>query len=451
MKRIHFVLVAAVIFSLTSCGVFKKYADNTEMPDNLYGQNELVQSAAAQESIGEVSWRDFFGDACLQALIERALERNTDLAAAKAIAEQAEAMLRSAKLGYLPSISLNPSITLDPDKGYTLPAQGTWGVNGFGSITNRKREAEALALKAADDELATRSALVALVARSYSQLVLLDRELEIVTTTEEIWGKVLDTQIALMENGKAYSTSVNQMKASLYGVTLQKLDIANMIQDMENAICLILRDTPQHIERTHWKSFSLPSRFGTGVPAAMLENRADVRAAGHNLEAAYYVTNQARCAMYPSLTLTGMLGWGTNGKPLSSPVEFITNAVASLAQPLFAQGQLRANLKVSKLQQQIAADVYTQTLLQAGNEVNTALRGYQLAMQKDLIYKQQTAALADAYDGTQTLMSNGKATYIEVLTAQESLLDAQLGEASNIFAGLQSLIDLYESLGGGVN
>lgn len=450
MKKVNIILVAAVIFSLASCGIFKKYADTTEIPDNLYGDSELAVQTAGGRSYGDLSWRELFTDPCLQTVIDSALSRNTTLAAAESVAEQAEALLKSAKLGYLPVISLNPSIYITPDQGYTVPVSGNWGIDGFGSITNRKREAQANALMAQDNMLAARSNLVAMVARAYYQLQLLDRELEIVTTTEEIWGKVLDTQIALMENGRAYSTSVNQMKASLYNVTLQKLDITNMIKDAEAAICLILRQTPRHIERSAWNAYAMPLAVSVDLPATMLEKRPDVRAAGRSLEAAYYVTNQARSAMLPGLTLSGLVGWGTNGAPISNPADMVYNAIASLTQPIFAQGKLRANLKVSKLQQQMAADAYVQTVISAGNDVNAALRSCELVKEKETVYKQQIAALDDAYSATQTLMSNGKATYIEVLTAQESLLNAQLGEVANIFKGRNGLIDLYVSLGGGV-
>ena len=450
MKKLDIVLMAAVIFSLTGCGIFRKYTDTTEIPDNLYGDAELAVQAAEGNSYGDLSWREIFTDPCLQTVIDSALSRNTTLAAAKSVAEQAEALLKSAKLGYLPVISLNPSIYITPNNGYTVPVSGSWGTDGFGSITNRKREAQANALMAQDNMLAARSSLVAMAARAYYQLQLLDRELEIVTTTEEIWGEVLETQIALMENGRAYSTSVNQMKASLYNVTLQKLDIANMIKDAEAAICLILRQTPQHIGRSAWDAYQMPQSVSVDIPATMLEKRPDVRAAGRNLEAAYYVTNQARSAMLPGLTLSGFIGWGTNGAPISNPGDLVYNAIASLTQPIFNQGRLRANLKVSKLQQEMAADAYVQTIISAGNDVNTALRSCELVKEKDVIYRRQVEALDDAYSATQTLMSNGKATYIEVLTAQEALLNAQLGEVANIFEGRNGLIDLYVSLGGGV-
>ncbi len=450
MKKIIALIVSVTLLSLTGCGIFNRYTSDIAAPDDLFGSDALVSEATSIESLGNLPWKEIFKDPLLQPLIDSALVRNTDLAAARLTVLQTEASLKSARLGYLPALSLSPSLNITPDNGYSLPLGLNWGLDGFGSITNRKREAQVLALKSADNEQTVRSQLVASVAELYNELQLLDRQLEIVKTTESIWGKVLETQKALLENGKAYSSSVNQMEASLLGVKMQKLDIANSISDLEGALCLLLRQSPQHICRSEWNTYNMPESLGTGIPAQILENRADVRAAGRSVEAAYYVTNQARAAMFPSLSLSGLIGWGTNGMPIANPGELIYNAIASLAQPLFAQGKLRANLKISQLQQEQAAGAYIQTILNAGNEVNSALRASKLAGEKDVIYKQQVAALEKAYSATQELMNNGKATYIEVLTAQEALLQAQLGEASNLYDGTNSLIELYIALGGGV-
>ena len=449
MKKITFLIAAVSVLILDGCSIFGKYTNETTVPDNIYGTQDVVSKAAQDSSIGLISWREYFADPKLQTLIDSALIRNVDMNAAQLGIRQAEALMKVAKLAYLPSISITPSINIRPDNGYIAPVSGGWNIGGIGTITNRKREAMAITLQTTDQADYVRSTIVATIAKSYNELQLLDRQLEIVTQTEKIWGEVLETQIALMENGRAYSTSVNQMKASLLGVTLQKMDLQNAINDLESAICVLIKESPQHIDRSGWGSYRLPLKIGTGIPASMLENRADVRMAGHNLEAAFYVTKAARAAMLPGLSLTGLVGWGNQGKPISSPTEFISNAVASLTMPIFAQGSIRANIKVSKMQQQIAADQYVQAIVNAGNEVNQALRDCQLAKQKEDIYQEQVATLRDAYSATQELMKNGKASYIEVLTAQETLLSAQLNESTNIFNGESALIDLYLALGGG--
>ena len=147
--------------------------------------------------------------------------------------------------------------------------------------------------------------------------------------------------------------------------------------------------------------------------------------------------------------MQGELGWTNNVGNIVDPGKLLWNAVASLTQPIFARGKLLANLKVNKLTQEDVQNKYVQTVIDAGNQVNEAMADCKAAKEKDVLYKRQVAVLKDAYDGTHELMDNGKASYLEVLTAQESLLNAQLNEAMNLYDGSQALIALYIALGGG--
>lgn len=445
MKHANRIYLLALPLLMTGCALFKPYTGVTSAPDDLFGQ----EVAVSDESPAGMSWREFFTDPDLQSLIDTALARNLDLSVAGLRVEQAEAALKGARLGFLPSLSFTPSFTAIPGQSYSLPLTLDWSNNGLGSIINRKREAVSLADQARDNEQAVRSQLVAAVARAYFQAQMLDRQLEIMESTEQIWSSVYETQKVLMENGKSYSTSVNQMAAALVDVKIQKKDAENRLKDVENTICLMLGKTPQPVKRSSWGSYGLPAALGTGVPAGVLENRADVRAAGRSVEAAYYVSRQALGAMFPSLSLSGLLGWTSEGAAITDPAKMVYNAIAGLAQPVFARGQLSAAYKISKLQQEEAAQNYAQSVIAAGNEVNNALRACQLAEGKDALYKEQVELLLDAYSATRELMSNGKASYIEVLTAQGNLLSAQLGEAANLYEGAIGLIDLYVSLGGG--
>ena len=235
----------------------------------------------------------------------------------------------------------------------------------------------------------------------------------------------------------------------MLNVKIQKSDILREIEDSEASICLMLGMVPGNIRRNPWGEYSIPESICTGLPAQLLENRPDVRSAGRNVEAAYYVTNQARSAMFPSLSLSGLLGWTSQGKAISDPATFIYNAVASLTQPIFARGRLRSNLEVSRLRQEEAAETYTQKVLKAGNDVNRALREINVSKEKDALYKRQVEVLTKAFNATEELMHSGKALYLEVLIAQKDLLGAKLGEASNLYNGSIGLVNLYVSLGGG--
>lgn len=459
MKRVFTILaVSLMCFTFTGCKIYNKYKSQSQISSDIYGTTEDVKEAQADSSIASLSWREFFADPLLQKLIDSAIARNTDLNSARIAVEQSQASLKAAKLGYLPSISFAPSAgvnsflnegSLQPTWTYNLPLQINWDLDLFAVNTNQKRKAQAVLWQTQAREQVVKANLVSSVAQQYCMLQLLDRQLEILLFTDSLWNVSLETQRSLWENGKAYSTAVNQMENSYLNVKTQIVDVRRRIRGVENAICKLLVITPQHIERSSWSSYELPQRIGTGVPAQLLSNRPDIQVADHALEEAFYNTQAARAAFYPKLSLQGLLGWGNNSGMIPNPGALLLNALASLTQPIFAQGKLRANLKISKLSQEDMAQKYVQTVINAGNQVNEALADCQVAREKDSYYKRQVEVLQDAYAGTHELMDAGKANYLEVLTAQESLLSAQINEAANLYEGSRALIALYIALGGG--
>jgi outer membrane protein TolC len=168
------------------------------------------------------------------------------------------------------------------------------------------------------------------------------------------------------------------------------------------------------------------------------------------MEEAFYNTAAARSAFYPSITLNGVAGWTNNsGVGIVDPGKLLLNAVAQLTQPIFARGKLIANKKIAQLTEEDLQKKYVQIVINAGNEVNEAMADCMTARDKHSFYKRQVEVLREAYKGTHELMDNGKASYIEVLRAQESLLDAQLSSAMNTYYGAESVIALYIALGGG--
>ena len=450
MKKKHIIIVAAVSMMLSSCGLYKKYEQKNEIPSDVIG----VPGAASAEA--PLSWREFFTDPLLQQLIDQVLANNTDLASARIAVEQSEASLKAAKLAYLPSLSFAPQGTISSfdyskaSKGYSLPLQINWEVEAFGSITNRKRAAKAVMLQAQCYEVVVHSNLVSTIAQQYSLLQVLDRQLEILLQTDSLWSASLDTQRSLWENGKSYSTAVNQLEASWLDVKTQIVDTRRNIQSVENAICRMLAVSPRHIERSKWGRYALSEKMLPGVSAQLLENRPDIRMANHVMEESFYNTQVARSAFFPTITLSGLVGWTNNGGGVVvNPGSLLLNAIGQLVQPIFSQGKLRANLKISKLAQEDMKRKYVQTVINAGNQVNEALADCQAAAEKHGYYHHQVEVLYEAYKGTHELMDNGKASYLEVLTAQESLLRAQLGEAMNMYSASEALIALYIALGGG--
>lgn len=458
MRKYIAIILAGVV--LSSCGVYKKYQSQKDVPDDVFGSGDsIAQVALNDSSIASISWREFFTDPLLQTLIDSALVHNTDLQSARIAVDQAQASLKAAKLAYLPSLSLNPnaSIYTTMNTGgslsgasytYDIPLQLDWNIGISGSVTVNKRKAQSVMEQAKASREAMQANIISTVAQEYFTLLLLDRELQILIETDSLWNESLETERALWENGKAYSTAVNQMESSCMSVKVQIIETQRSIRNIENTLCKLLAITPRPIARGTWGAYELPLRFGTGVPASLLENRPDIRVADQQLAEAFYNTALARSQFFPSFSLQGILGWTNSGGIIADPGALLLKALASLTQPIFAQGKLRAQLKIAKLNQEDKLNNYVQTVLNAGNQVNECLADCQAVQDKDALYKRQVAVLKDAYEGTHELMESGKASYIEVLTAQESLLSAQLSEAENMYDGAKALIGLYIALGG---
>jgi outer membrane protein TolC len=288
------------------------------------------------------------------------------------------------------------------------------------------------------------------VAQDYFYLQLLDREMEILTQTDSLWKASLDTQIALWQNGKAYSTAVNQQESSYLSVKTQIVDTQREILAVENELCEILAITPQHIERSRWENdtFQL-SVFNFPISAEALLNRPDIRAAEFGLEQAFYNTQTAKAAFFPTVTLSGAAGWTNNNGIVVDPGKLLLTAIASLTQPIFNRGKIKGNYDTAKLTEENTKKKFVQTVIEAGNDVNEALADRKASHDKYGYYRRQVEVLKEAYTGTHELMDAGKASYLEVLKAQESLLDAQLNEVINLYNGAVSVIALYISLGGG--
>ena len=438
---------------LSSCGIYTKYQPAETTPDNLYGEEVAVDDTT---NFGNVNWRELFTDPQLQALIEQGLQNNTDLRSAQLQIEEAEAALMSAKLAFLPSFALSPQGTISSFDGgkatktYTLPVTASWELDIFGRLRNAKQQAKALYAQSKDYQQAVRTQLIAGIANVYYTLLMLDEQLAISQQTEEAWKETVASTRALMDAGLANEAATSQMEAAYYSVQTSILDLKEQINQVENSLALLLAETPRRYERGKLADQRLPEDVAVGVPMQMLSNRPDVRAAERSLEQAFYATNQARAAFYPSIVLSGSAGWTNSaGSMIVNPGKFLASAVGSLTQPLFNKGQIMAQYRIAKAQQEEASLSFQQALLNAGSEVNDALVACQTSKAKTLLFEKQIQSLEKALESTSLLMEHGTTTYLEVLTARQSLLSAQLSQTANRFTEIQSVINLYQALGGG--
>ena len=453
MKKI--LILTAVATLLGSCGLYGKYKPQETVPANLYGEEVAITDST---SLADLSWREMFTDAKLQALIDTALVRNVDLKTIRLNVEKAEAAMIPAKLAYLPSIALAPQGGFNyvgmnggvTTKTYTAPASASWELDFFGKLTNTKRKAKATLEQTRDNEQAVKTKLIAGVATTYYSLLMLDEQLKIAQATEKNWEETVKTARAMKKAGMMNEAGLAQTEATYYNISTTVLTLKESINEAQNALCLLLAKTPQYIERGSLSEAVLPENISVGVPVSILSRRPDVRAAEHELEGAFYDTNKARASFYPQISLSGTAGWTNSiGGAIINPGEFVGSALLSLVQPIFNKGALIANLKVMKANQEIALLNFKKAILKAGNEVNLALDKYQTAKAKSDFYAKQVSTLEVAANSTKLLMKYGNTTYLEVLTAQTTLLNAQLNQVSNKFSEIQSMIELYRALGGG--
>lgn len=368
---------------MSSCHIYKAY-DRPETIDasGIYRDpaSAVDTLAADTANMGNLPWQDIFRDAKLQTLIEEGLANNVDMQAAALRVEEAKVMLTSARLSYLPSINLAPQGTITkPEnmsgvKSYMLPAVASWEIDFFGKILNTKRGQQVAYSQSKYARQAVRSQIICGIANIYYSLLMLDRQVEITTETAAIYKENVRVMEAMKIAGMTTEAAVAQMRAASHQVEASLMDLKRQVRETENSLAVLLAKTPQTIERGTLDEQVMPEELTAGVPLQLLENRPDVKIAEMTLASAYYTTNKARSAFYPGLNITGTAGW-TNGSGMqvSNPGSWILTAVASLAQPIFNNGKLVANLKVSKAEEKIAQMNYQQTILEAGKEVSDAL------------------------------------------------------------------------------
>lgn len=453
MKQISKLITMAIISALmSSCNVYRKFSQITEVQDCFYGKECTSMDTT---TIATFSWRDLFRDAHLQQLIDTALVHNKDLQTAHLRVEQAEAALLNARLSYLPSVELTAEGNVNrfdgsTDKTYNLSGTANWEADIFGKITAAKREARASLESTYAYQQAVQTSLVASVASTYYTLLMLDEQIAINKQTLQNWDKTITTLRALMRAGRSNEIAVIQAETNKAALKATQLSIQKSLTEVENTMSLLLAQTPDSIERGKLSEQIFPDSFSIVIPVQVLANRPDVQAAEMELAKTFYATNVARASFYPSINLAGTLGWTNNsGGIVLNPAQFLLNAIGSLTQPLFNRGANIANLKIAKAEHEIAKLSFRQKLLEAGSEVNNALIALQTARERISINTQSVVSLTEAVRKTELLMQHSSTNYLEVLTAQQSLLNAQQSLSQDKFDEIQSIITLYHALGGG--
>lgn len=453
-RLIQIIYLPVCLLVMGSCGIYNRYSRPEVQLDGLYrGAGTIADTIS---SLASLPWEQLFTDTCLQSLIREGLASNTDLNVARLKVKEAQASLMSSKLAFLPSLQLEPQGSLSsfdgskPSKTYNLGASASWEVDIFGKLTNAKRSAKAYLEQSDAYRQAVQTQLVATIAESYYSLLMLDEQVTISTQTVESWKEYVRSLRGLMKAGSADRSDLNQAEASRLETEASLLDLKQQISELENSLSVLLGRVPGAIERGQLSNQEFPEQLSVGVPLELLSRRPDIRQAESSLEQAFYATNQARSAFYPNITLSGSAGWtNSGGAAITNPGAWLLQAVGSLVQPLFNKGKNIANLQIAKAQQEEALLSFRQALLDAGNEVNNALVQWQTSREKAGLDTQQVERLAEVVHDTGLLMEHGTVNYLQVLSARQSLLAAQLTLVADKYGEIQGVISLYHALGGG--
>ena len=381
---------------LAGCRIYSSYKrPDVQVSDSIFRQPVLSDDSTSMASI---SWKVLFTDSLLQGLIQRGLDNNTDVRVAYLKVQEAEATLTASKLAYLPSVSFTPDGAIssfngaEPSMTYSLAASASWEIDLFGKLRNAQKGAKAALMQTQAYSQAVRTQLIATIANSYYSLLMLDEQLRVSEQTLENWSDYVNTLEMLKEYGTVDQVAIAQAKANKLNVEASVLTLKQQIQTLENSLCALLGDVPGPIMRTSLGEQVFDAQISTGVPLQLLRNRPDVQQAEWALAQAFYATNEAYSAFL----------------------------------------------------------LFQQSILDAGVEVNDALSQWQTAQQRLVLDKLQIQSLRSALNDTELLMEYGTTNYLEVLIAQQNLLQAELTEIQDRFNEIQGVVNLYHALGGGI-
>lgn len=461
MKRYNFLIIGLAAVTLTGCkslyGKYERPAVNTSgLIRDAVNDNDTL-AVTDTTSFANIPWRSVFTDPQLQTLIEKTLANNPDLLNAALNIDMAEAQLKVAKLAFLPGITFTPQGTISTwdgqkaNKTYSLPVNASWDANLFGSLTAAKRSVQVSMLQMKDYQVAVQTKLIANVANMYYTLLMLDKQLQIVTDMEKLtkdtWG-IMKVQLQTVRGVR--STAVQSAESNYLSVQTQKEDIKRQIRETENSLSLVMGEQAHAISRSTLDAQSLPTTFSTGVGVQLLSNRADVHANEMALANCFYNIEVARSRFYPSLTISASGAYtNSGGMGITNPGKILLSAVGSLTQPIFMKGQLRAGLRVAEDQYKQALNTWQNSVLSAGSEVSNALVLYNASDAKSKLESQRIEVLKKNVEDTRNLMASAGSTYLEVITAQSNLLNAQLNQVQDDFSKMQAVVNLYYALGGG--
>ena len=414
----------------------------------------LWPSSATAQAPDSTSWRNVFSDSLLVELIETALKNNADLNTAMLNVQQADAALGAARQAHLPEVNIGVEGGVSKTKGssasytYNVPLTMQWEADIAGRIKGEKRAAVAAYMNATEAEQAVRLNIIASVASHYYTLLMMDDQLAITRQSVKVAQQTVEVMEAMKEVGMQNEAAVSQARVAWMNIAASETSLLQQIRATENALAVVLGEQRDSISRADSWDVMLPIDGNAVYPVFCLAWRPDVRMAEYALKEEVAGIDVAKAAFYPSLNISASLGWTNNLDQIVNPGQMLLNAIGSLVQPLFNKGKNRANMRIAEARQQQALVAFNQALLVAGTELKDALNACRLSQQRLEMREREVKTAQRAYDVTIELMKNSSSTYLEVLTAQDALLQSRLALASDRLDLIQGQINLFKAIGG---
>ena len=453
--------VAFIALTLTACAGRKAYERPNVIDEKLFRADQVPADSL---SSANVSWRNIFTDATLQGHINKALSNNLDVRVAMQNVASAQVYLKQSKAAFIPTLSVGANYTRSTNSINTMGGVGErtynnlWDITGsasweadiWGKLSAQRRASYASYLATVEAQKAVQSEVVATLATAYYQLLMLDEQKKVLEQTIDFRQKSLETTKSLKEAGSTTEVATKQIEALVYNAQAQLVTIGNSIWALENTICVLLGEEPHAIERTTLAEQQFPAEFKQGYAAKLLQNRPDVARAELSLRNAFELTNVARAAFYPTLTLSARGGISsTELDTWISAKSIFANFVAGLAQPILNRRQIRTQYEVQQIAQETALLNFKKAVLSAGKEVSDAMQNFSTQTEFIELKTKEMKAYQEATDYSKQLFDSGMVNYLEVITAEVNRLNAELSVANAQFTRMQYGITLYKALGGG--
>ena len=448
--------------------------------DTLKMPNQFINTSDSSRYGGSVSWREFFTDEYLQGLITEAISNNPDQKIAIQRVDVARAGVRIAKGPMLPGVeatitggqqrfgkytmdgvgnfdtNFSPNISEDQRMAEHLPDYHTallssWEIDIWGKLRNQKRAAATRLLATERGRQLVTTTLVAEVARNYYELLTLDNELLIIEKNIQLQERALEVVSAQKEAGRATELAVKQFTAQLIHTRVLDVDIRQRIFATESTINFLLGRFNQPVERNQpILSQSLPKEINSGIPAQMLRHRPDILQAELQMQAARFNVLAARGAFLPSLNITAALGLQSfDISKWLNPASLTYGLFGGLTAPLFSRNQLKAEFQRANAEQREALYAYQKAVLLGYQEVVTNLNQINALQTSSQLKQQEVTVLNEGVATSNDLYIAGMASYLEVITAQKNVLEAELQLTETRKAQFFTMINLYRALGGG--